>query len=291
MQLFDPLSGILSRLKAESFLSTGLKAGNAWAVRFPSYSGLKHNAVARCCCWLAVDGDGRPIRLEAGDCFLLTKGRRFILASDLELDPIDAEVVFAGVAAGGIAQHGSVVDYFAIGSRIVLDEADAALLVDALPAVVQVSRVSEQADVMRWLLDRLPDEFAISQPGGAVMSAHLAHMMFVQALRTQAIHAMHGDPFRCWTLSELARNAGVSRSNFALRFKEQVGASPLDYLLRWRMRMAGQALRQSSDSVSSIALSLGYASESAFSNAFKRVKGRSPLRYRREFRSSKVTPP
>jgi AraC-like DNA-binding protein len=167
-------------------------------------------------------------RLEAGDCFLLTKGRRFILASDLELEPIDAEAVFAGAAAGGIAQHRSVVDFFAIGSRIVLDEVDAALLVDALPPAIHVSKFSEQADNMRWLLERL--------------------------------------------------------------FKERIGASSLDYLLRWRKRLAGQALRQSSDPVSSIALSLGYASESAFSNAFKQVKGRSPLRCRWEVRSSKATP-
>jgi AraC-like DNA-binding protein len=73
----------------------------------------------------------------------------------------------------------------------------------------------------------------------------------------------------------------MSRSTFALKFKATVGASPMDYLARWRMMLASDRLAGSSDSVSAIALSLGYESESAFSTAFKRVTGRSPRQYGR----------
>jgi AraC-like DNA-binding protein len=73
----------------------------------------------------------------------------------------------------------------------------------------------------------------------------------------------------------------MSRSTFALKFKQTVGASPLDYLTRWRMMLAGDRLMHSSDPVSVIALSLGYESESAFSTAFKRVMGCSPRQYSR----------
>jgi AraC-like DNA-binding protein len=72
----------------------------------------------------------------------------------------------------------------------------------------------------------------------------------------------------------------MSRSTFALRFKETVGASPMEYLTRWRMLLAGDRLLTGSDPISTIALSLGYESESAFSTAFKRVMGRSPRHYR-----------
>ncbi len=74
----------------------------------------------------------------------------------------------------------------------------------------------------------------------------------------------------------------MSRSAFAARFKALVGNSPLDYLLRWRMRLAGQMLRKGSTSVSSVALAFGYDSESAFSNAFKRVMGMPPRRFRED---------
>ena len=92
---------------------------------------------------------------------------------------------------------------------------------------------------------------------------------------------MHGDPAHRWTLQELAKRAGMSRSTFALKFKETVGASPMEYLTRWRMLLAGDRLTNSTDPISAIALSLGYESESAFSTAFKRVMGCSPRQYSR----------
>jgi helix-turn-helix protein len=73
----------------------------------------------------------------------------------------------------------------------------------------------------------------------------------------------------------------MSRSTFALKFKETVGAPPMEYLTRWRMLRAGDRLAYSGDSISVIALSLGYEPESAFSTAFKKVMGCSPRQYSR----------
>jgi AraC-like DNA-binding protein len=92
---------------------------------------------------------------------------------------------------------------------------------------------------------------------------------------------MHDDPAHGWTLQELAMRASMSRSTFAMRFKETVGESPIEYLTRWRMLLAADKLANSGDPVSAIALSLGYESESAFSTAFKRVMGCSPRQYGR----------
>jgi AraC-like DNA-binding protein len=141
------------------------------------------------------------------------------------------------------------------------------------------------------------------QPGGGLVVQHLAHTILVHALRIHlsdaskagvgwlyaladrqmsvAIGAMHENSGHAWTLQELAALAGMSRSSFALKFKATVGVSPMDYLTRWRMLLAGDRLANSGQSVSAIALSLGYESESAFSTAFKRVMGRSPRQYSR----------
>ncbi len=97
-----------------------------------------------------------------------------------------------------------------------------------------------------------------------------------------AIGAMHADPGAHWTLQALAGRAGMSRSSFAQKFKAAVGSSPMDYLTRWRMLLAGDRLANGAEPVSVIALSLGYDSESAFSTAFKRVMGCPPRRYSRE---------
>src|SRR5208282_4922285 len=96
-----------------------------------------------------------------------------------------------------------------------------------------------------------------------------------------AINSMHDDPAHRWTLQELGKRAGMSRTTFAVKFKETVGASPMEYLTRWRMLLAGDKLVNSGDPVSVIAPSLGYESESAFSTAFKRVMGCSPRQYGR----------
>ena len=139
------------------------------------------------------------------------------------------------------------------------------------------------------------------QPGGALIAQQLAFMMLIQALRlhladgagsgvgwlfaladTQmrsAITCMHDNPGHPWTLQKLAESVGMSRSIFALRFKEAVGATPMEYLTRWRMLLAGDRLKNSDDSISIIALSLGYESESAFGKAFKRIMGCSPKQY------------
>ena len=141
------------------------------------------------------------------------------------------------------------------------------------------------------------------QPGGFLVAQHLAHLMLVQALRlhlaegltggvgwlfaladkqmSAAINSMHDDPAHRWTLQELAERAAMSRSTFALKFKQTVGESPLEYLARWRMLLAGDRLTNSSDPIFVISQSLGYESESAFSTAFKRIMGCSPRQYSR----------
>jgi AraC-like DNA-binding protein len=142
------------------------------------------------------------------------------------------------------------------------------------------------------------------QPGDVLVVQHLAYMMLVQALRlclaegarggvgwlyaladrqmSAAISAMHDDPAHRWTLQALAERAGMSRTSFAVKFKQTVGVSPMDYLVRWRMMLAGDRLTHSSDPLSAIAQDLGYESESAFSTAFKRVMGCSPRQYGRD---------
>jgi len=93
--------------------------------------------------------------------------------------------------------------------------------------------------------------------------------------------AIHAQPAERWTVDALARVANMSRSAFALRFKEILGLTPMEYLIRWRMLLASDRLINSADSVSSIAFSLGYESESSFSTAFKRIMSQSPRGYQR----------
>jgi AraC-like DNA-binding protein len=92
---------------------------------------------------------------------------------------------------------------------------------------------------------------------------------------------MHEHPGRAWSLLELGHAAGMSRTSFAKRFRAVAGITPLAYLSQWRMVLAQRALRDPDVRVGALAAELGYGSESAFSTAFKREIGESPLHYRR----------
>jgi AraC-like DNA-binding protein len=303
----DPLSDVLSLLKPRSYIFRGFDVGGDWSIQFPRHQGIKCYAVVSGQCWLSVEGVPDAVSLKSGDCFLLPRGRPFRLASDMALPPVDALAALSAGRRGGVASYNGGGDFFGVGGYFDFDRHHAGILLGMLPPIVHIRKELDKA-ALRWSMEQMMQELQEPQPGGFLIAQHLAHMMLVQALRlhlaegmkggvgwlfaladkqmSAAINAMHADPAHPWTLQALAERAGMSRSTFALRFKETVGASPMDYLTRWRMLLAGERLANSSDPISVIALSLGYESESAFSTAFKRVMGCSPRQYGREDRPS-----
>jgi AraC-like DNA-binding protein len=299
----DPLSDVLSLLKPRSYIAGGFDAGGELSVRFGQHDGIKCYAVVSGQCWLSVEGVADAVHLQLGDCFLLPHGRPFRLATDLSLPPVDALAMLATARRqGGIALINGGGSCCIVGGHFTFTGNHADILLGMLPPIVHLQKESDKA-AMRWSLERMREELLERQPGASLVAQHLAHMMLVQALRlhlaegirggvgwlfaladkpmSTAITAMHESPGHRWTLQELAELAGMSRSIFALRFKETVGTSPMEYLTRWRMLLAGDRLTNSSDPLSVIALSLGYESESAFGAAFKRVMGCSPRQFSR----------
>lgn len=297
----DPFSDVLKFTSAQSLVTGGFTAGGAWALRFPAPDKIKFFAIVKGHCWVRIDGEAEPIRFDTGDVGLLSAKRSFVLASDLSVSPVDAMSAFAG-AGGTTAQLGDGADFGHIGGHVLLDPASGRLLSDVLPPWIHVPAASPQATAFRWLLQRLVEERATEQPGTQLASAQLAQLLFIQILRAHlktstampagwlralgdtrvapALRLMHGDPSRAWHLDELAEACAMSRTTFALHFRTIAGVAPLTYLTEWRMRLAERALREERTPVTVVAQSLGYASESAFSTAFKRVTGKSPRAYR-----------
>ncbi|MFC4530791.1 AraC family transcriptional regulator [Sphaerisporangium dianthi] len=299
----DPLSNVLSLLNIQSITPSRLEAGGPWALRFDGYRHVKCGAVLAGSCWVTV-GDMEPVRVEAGDCYLISGGAPYRMAGDLKTEAVHAPVAYRE-AVDGVLRYGTADEVVIVGGPIGLDEANARLLLDILPPFVHVPARSGQAEALRAALGLLAHESTAPGLGGEFMADLIARIVFVQTLRAHAAAAaaegrppggwlsalmdpqigpalrlMHEDKARQWTVAELATAVGMSRSSFALRFKTAVGSAPLDHLLRWRMHSAGQELRQTGRTVHSIAADWGYGSESAFSNAFKRVMGVSPRAYR-----------
>ena len=95
----------------------------------------------------------------------------------------------------------------------------------------------------------------------------------------RALQAMHNDPTSAWTVESLAREAGLSRTAFATRFAQLVETTPIEYLTRWRMHLAAERIRESPANLTRLAFELGYASDAAFRDAFKRYYGVAPSRF------------
>jgi len=299
--MIDPFSDFLSLMGARSVISGGLVAGGRWAINFPRADTIKFWGVARGSCWMQFEGDKAPLRIESGDVFLLCEPRSHVLGSDLEGERVDLADVLEG-RVGNMVHHGDGDEFFMIGGKVELSIASSQLLLDALPPLIHVRGTSSQAQALRWLLDQLVRERQGAFPGAHVASNQLAHLMFIQILRAHfetaglqpagwlralsdrriapALQLMHDDPGRAWQLRELAQAAAMSRATFSAYFKTVAGMSPLLYLTKWRMHLAQRALLESRTHVNVLARSLGYASESAFSNAFRRVVGRSPKHFR-----------
>ncbi|WP_343654201.1 AraC family transcriptional regulator [Paraburkholderia caribensis] len=300
--MVDPLSDVLSLLKLRSYVSGGFNASGDWAVRFGPHDGIKFHAVLAGQCWVSVDGAPEPIKVTAGECFILARGRPFRIASDMVVDAIDIRTLLPDVHDGGIVTYNKGGEFLSIGGYFTLADGQADFLLNVLPLIIHV-RDEPRLLTLRWCVERMRQELREPQPGGGIIAQQLATMVLVEALRLQlsnapsggvgwlfaladkrmraAINAMHEAPGAKWTLQTLASHAAMSRTAFALRFKELVGLSPMDYLTRWRMTLAADRLTHSRDSVAEIALALGYESEKSFSTAFKRVMNCSPRRHGR----------
>ena len=301
-ETIDPLSDALTRTRLRAFTHVALDAGGAWALAFPGYEGLTFNVVQKGECWLLVKGGRERIRLRAGDCFLMTGGRRFSLASNAPTSKrFAAEALFSRSQDGYVSCNGGG-DFFVAGTIFRFEGHLPRILFDRLPPVIYIDGTSDAAAVLRWNLDRFTAEMLSHHVGWKLMLTHLAPIMLLQVLRlylhsgakqanwltalsnprlSRALEAMQTNYARNWSLDELARLANMSRSGFALTFKKRVGISPMSYLMNWRMQIACELLREQDQSVDSIASAVGYSSESSFSTAFvKTVKCR-PGAYRR----------
>jgi len=301
----DPLSDVLALLKPQSYGAGGFAVDGEMSVQWPKHPGIKCYAVLSGQCWLTVEGVPEPVLLKAGDCFLLPRGLPFCLTTDRSLTPMDFHTFLAERKFESSGREGS--EWYIVGGYFVLTGSHADILLKALPPIVHIRKESDKA-TMRWSLERLKEEVRNPQPGSSLIAQQLAYMMLVQALRLHladgakggvgwlfaladaqmraAITCMHDDPGHPWTLQKLAERVGMSRSVFALRFKETVGTTPMEYLTHWRMMLAGDRLKHTDDAVSAIASSLGYESDSAFGKAFRRIMGCSPRQHGRRNKST-----
>ncbi len=250
---------------------------------------------------LAIDGDGRVEHLGRGDVLLLPRGDAHHIGD-------------AGKGAHAIRRAGAYEDDTPTPERarwlcgtFTIGDPQASHLLASLPAVIILRSAQgpalEGLEVARRML--LVEMQSPSQ-GSAVMVARILDLLFIQILRAwaagtdaepnwlagaldpqigPALSAIHRDPRHDWTVEELARACSLSRSAFAARFGARVGKPPATYLAHVRLDAAIDLLRDTALPVALVAENVGYASEAAFSRAFKRRYGTPPARWRGDARA------
>jgi AraC-like DNA-binding protein len=175
-------------------------------------------------------------------------------------------------------------------------------LLSTLPRVIHLRARGETDGILHRLVELALAESSAPQPGSESVLAHISELLFVEVVRRyvatlppenvgwlaglrdelvgRALQKLHGSPAHAWSLEELAKEAGMSRSMLAERFAHFVGIPPMQYLAQWRMQLAASLLSASQASLAEIAGRVGYGSEAALSRAFKRSAGVSPALYR-----------
>lgn len=256
-------------------------------------------------CFVELEGSA-PLQLAAGDVVLFPLGDAHRMASAPGLTPATGQRLEAVLArrprnlayGGGGAVTRLICGYLACDAKL------ARMLLTGLPPVVRVSVRGSNAGI--WLEASVRyalNEARSPRPGGAVVLAKLAEVLFIEVLRLYineqapgrtgwlagvgdrivgaALSALHKRPAHGWTLEELAREAGSSRSVVAERFQQLVGSSPMQYLTQWRMLLAANLLARSNAPLARIAEDVGYQTDTAFSRAFRREYGTPPATWRR----------
>lgn len=246
---------------------------------------------------------GATFELNGGDALFIPNGNAHVLLSDEHADitPVSAfpsEPLCQSVCAITCESCPEKENTIIFSGCMDFELGGMQPLIKAMPEVMMVSRLMSTWPEIHPLLSAMERESMTRQAGFAGILARLADVVaalivrgwveagcgkatgWVQVLRdprlSRAIYAMHQQPGLNWSVADLAKEAGTSRSVFAERFLSATGTTPARYLSELRMRLAIQYIRHENQAIETVALRLGYGSLAAFSRAFKRIVGYAP---------------
>jgi AraC-like DNA-binding protein len=241
-----------------------------------------------------------------GDIIVLAHNDSHLIGSDVTLPPMEASSLMRNAGEHDLAHidfgTGRQVKHHFVCGFLATPVREHPLLA-ALPAMLVADlRGRPCAEWAESSFRYAAREHAARRPGSQEILSRLSELLFVEAVRghieqlsgdatgwlaalrdpplARALAALHARPRHPWTAEGLAEEALLSRSAFAERFTSTVGLPPMSYLTRWRMLLAGQRLRESSETIAQIAETVGYESESTFSRAFAREMGVAPGAWR-----------
>ena len=308
----DLLSDVTTILRSGRPRAARVAWQGSWGQRFPAVPGSAgFQVILRGSCWL-IPSAGEPVPLSVGDVVFFPHGHGYGLADDPSTplaqpacDPLeDAELFVSDVAGHSGDGTDSPVTVTLCGGYQ-LDPRHAHPLLRDLPETIHLRAGPGHYPDLRAAVELLGNEISRPRLGADTVVLGLLDMLLLYVMRawfeepptpttsgwaaaladpavSAALQAIHRDPARPWTVQSLANRANLSRATFSRRFTALTGQPPLTYLTWWRLTTAADVLRRSDAPLRDVAATIGYSSEFAFANAFKRQYGTAPGRYRRD---------
>ncbi|MFJ9779891.1 cupin domain-containing protein [Amycolatopsis sp. NPDC101161] len=291
----DLMSEVIRTVRAGSAYGRLIRQSGSAGLRLPAISGIGVHVVVRGTCWLITEGE-EPVALAPGDVVLSSSGGEHGLShipQALEnLAPVDLKPL--PPAAEPAAFEFLTCCY-------VLERGRAPQYLRALPDLAVLSLDYARHPEVRTLVDLLRADVSGRAMGREATLSALLDLVLVHVLRqwheqhtdtgwpvagdpavAAALRRIHEDPSRQWTVGGLSESVGMSRRTFTRRFTALVGQSPIRYLISWRMDRGARLLQTTEAPLATIAREVGYSTEFAFSEAFRREYGLPPGRFRRD---------
>ncbi len=301
----DPLSDVIALLRPHAALSKPITGRGRWGIRYASDGRPGFGIILAGQCWLEIEGPG-PVLLAPGDFVLLPSTPAFAMFSHPDADRVLREPSDEAVRHG---DPDGEADFQMFGGAFQIDPVNASLLLTLLPRMIHIRAAEEGiAGRLARISDLIREECAADNPGRDMILQRLLEVMLVECLRSRGfgeeavsagllaglrdpalavpLRAIHADIRAGWSVAALARLAGMSRSAFAARFGQSLGCAPMEYVSRWRMVLARDALSRGGKPLDRLAEEIGYESASAFSTAFRRRVGCAPGAFARSLRTN-----
>lgn len=302
----DPLADVFGSMRIEDAIYRRVEMTAPWGVRYSGDKGMRvrFGLVVRGAAFLRFKNQRQTIALSAGDLgiFILNE-EPFTLVDHPRSTVGDFRDVRKLDVDGVIHYGGGGPPTTLVSGSFGMSTFGTPLISTILPRFLHLRLEQKRSQAFQSVLDLLGSEIAQPDISPSCLIS-LYELLFVFAIRayasspaappkgwlaaisdkhlSRAIEAMHAGLDRNWSVASLAREAQMSRSAFASRFRTVLGQAPLEYLTQWRMYKAGAMIRSNNTSFSEVASAVGYGSESSFSRVFKREMGAAPREYRRK---------